>query len=71
MTPEALARTLTAERKKRGFTQSQVAEYIGCHISQVQAFEYRPQTNRKLQTYLDYAQGIGLELDLTLKDPNE
>lgn len=69
MTPEQLARHLTAERKRMKFTQQQVADYIGCHISQVQAFEYRPQTNRKLQTYLDYAQGIGLELEFSTKLP--
>lgn len=65
MTPEELSRHLTAERKRQKFTQQQVADYIGCHISQVQALEYKPAVNRKLQTYIDYAEAIGMTLDFS------
>ena len=67
MTPEQLARHLTAERKRQKFTQQAVADYVGCHISQIQALEYNPTVNRKLQTYIDYAEAIGLELDFSTK----
>lgn len=65
VTPEELALHLTAERKAKGFTQQQVANTLACHISQVQAFEYRPKTNRKLQTYIEYATAIGVKLSFT------
>lgn len=67
MTPEQLARHLTAERKRQKITQQEVADYIGCHISQVQALEYRPDVNRKLQSYLNYAEAIGMELDFSTR----
>jgi transcriptional regulator with XRE-family HTH domain len=67
VTPEELARHLTAERKRQKITQQQVADYIGCHISQVQALEYRPDVNRKLQSYLNYAEAIGMELDFSTR----
>ena len=67
MTPEQLAKHLTAERKRQKFTQQAVADYVGCHISQIQAIEYQPRVNRKLQTYIDYAEAIGLELDFNTK----
>ena len=67
MTPEQLARHLTAERKRQKFTQQAVADYIGCHISQVQSMEYHPEVNRKLETYVNYAEAIGLELDFSTK----
>lgn len=65
MTPEQLARHLTAERKRQKITQQAVADYIGCHISQIQALEYNPTVNRKLQTYIDYAEAIGMDLDFS------
>lgn len=68
MNPETLARHLTAERKRMKITQQQVADYIGCHISQVQNFEYRPDVNRKLETYLKYAEAIGMELDFSTRE---
>ena len=64
---ENLARFLTAKRREEKITQQQVADYIGCHISQVQAFEYRPETNRKIQTYFDYAEAIGMQLTFGVK----
>jgi transcriptional regulator with XRE-family HTH domain len=67
VTPEQLARHLTAERKRQKITQQDVADYIGCHISQVQALEYRPDVNRKLQSYLNYAEAIGMELDFSTR----
>jgi transcriptional regulator with XRE-family HTH domain len=67
VTPEELARHLTAERKRQKITQQEVADYIGCHISQVQALEYRPDVNRKLQSYLNYAEAIGMELDFSTR----
>lgn len=67
VTPEELARFLTEQRKQQGFTQQQVADYVGCHISQTQSFEYKPRTNRKLQTYIDYAEAIGLTLTFGVK----
>ena len=67
MTPEQLAKHLTAERKRQKFTQQAVADYIGCHISQIQAMEYHPEINRKLATYINYAEAIGLELDFSTK----
>jgi transcriptional regulator with XRE-family HTH domain len=67
VTPEELARHLTAERKRQKITQQQVADYIGCHISQIQAMEYRPDVNRKLQSYLNYAEAIGMELDFSTR----
>lgn len=67
MTPETLARHLTAQRKEQKITQQEVADYIGCHISQVQALEYRPEVNRKLTTYINYAEAIGMELDFSTK----
>lgn len=67
MTPEQLARHLTAERKRQHITQQQVADYVGCHISQVQNFEYRPAVNRKLETYINYAEAIGMELDFSTR----
>ena len=65
MTPEQLARHLTAQRKESRITQQQVADHIGCHISQIQSFEYHPRVNRKIETYLKYAEAIGLELDFS------
>lgn len=70
MTPEELAKHLTAQRKKRKITQQEVADHIGCHISQVQSMEYRPAVNRKLETYIKYADAIGLELYFIAKDQN-
>lgn len=67
MNPETLARHLTAERKRQHITQQQVADYIGCHISQIQSLEYRPAVNRKLETYLKYAEAIGMELDFSTR----
>jgi transcriptional regulator with XRE-family HTH domain len=67
VTPEQLARHLTAERKRQKFTQQEVADYIGCHISQVQAMEYRPDVNRKLETYINYAEAIGMTLDFSTR----
>lgn len=67
MNPEELAKFLTAKRKAENITQQAVADYIGCHISQVQALEYRPKTNRKLQTYIDYAEAIGYDLTFDVK----
>jgi transcriptional regulator with XRE-family HTH domain len=67
VTPEELARHLTAERKRQKITQQQVADYVGCHISQIQAMEYRPDVNRKLQSYLNYAEAIGMELDFSTR----
>lgn len=67
MTPEQLARHLTAERKRQKITQQEVADYIGCHISQVQSMEYRPAVNRKLETYVNYAEAIGMELDFSTR----
>lgn len=67
MTPETLARYLTAQRKEQKFTQQQVADYIGCHISQVQALEYHPKVNRKLETYVKYAEAIGMDLYFSTK----
>lgn len=67
MTPEQLARHLTAERKRQKITQQEVADYIGCHISQVQSMEYRPAVNHKLETYINYAEAIGMELDFSTR----
>jgi len=67
MTPQELARQLTATRKENKITQQEVADYIGCHISQVQSIEYRPEINRKVQTYINYAEAIGCELEFFLK----
>lgn len=67
MNPETLARHLTAERKRQHITQQQVADHIGCHISQIQNFEYRPAVNRKLETYIKYAEAIGMELDFSTR----
>jgi transcriptional regulator with XRE-family HTH domain len=67
VTPEELARHLTAERKRQKITQQQVADYVGCHISQIQSMEYRPAVNRKLQSYLNYAEAIGMELDFSTR----
>lgn len=64
---ENLAKFLTAQRKQEKITQQEVANYIGCHISQVQNFEYNPQTNRKIQTYFDYAEAIGYDLVFSIK----
>lgn len=69
MNPETLARHLTAERKRLKVTQQAVANHIGCHISQVQALEYHPEVNRKLQTYIDYAEAVGLTLDFSTEEP--
>jgi transcriptional regulator with XRE-family HTH domain len=65
--PETLARHLTAERKRQNITQQAVADYIGCHISQVQSMEYHPEVNRKLETYINYAEAIGMTLDFSTK----
>lgn len=67
MNPETLARHLTAERKRQKITQQEVADYIGCHISQVQSMEYKPAVNRKLETYINYAEAIGLTLEFSTK----
>ena len=67
MNPDQLARHLTAERKRLKITQQEVADHIGCHISQVQALEYKPTVNRKLQTYIDYAEAIGMDLDFSTR----
>jgi transcriptional regulator with XRE-family HTH domain len=61
-----LAQALTALRKERGFTQKQVADSMGCHVSYVQAFEYQLETNRKIQTYLDYATAVGATIDFNV-----
>ena len=71
MTPEQLARHLTAERKRQKITQQHVADYIGCHISQVQSLEYNPRVNRKLETYIKYAEAIGLDLDFSTQPVDE
>ena len=65
MNPETLARHLTAERKRLNITQQAVADHIGCHISQIQSLEYRPEVNRKLETYIKYAEAIGLTLEFS------
>ena len=65
MNPEELARHLTAERKRLKITQQEVADFIGSHISQVQTFEYKPHINRKIETYLKYAQAIGLTVEFS------
>lgn len=67
MKPEELAKHLTLQRKRQHITQQQVADYIGCHISQVQSLEYRPAVNRKLETYIKYAEAIGMELDFSTR----
>ena len=71
MTPEELARHLTAERKRLKITQQHVADHIGCHISQVQSMEYKPEVNRKLETYLKYAEAIGLTLEFSTQPVDE
>ena len=65
MNPETLARHLTAERKRLKITQQHVADHIGCHISQIQSFEYHPEVNRKIGTYIKYAEAIGLTLEFS------
>lgn len=61
-----LAQALTQVRKDRGFTQKDVADSMGCHVSYVQAFEYQLDTNRKIKTYLDYATAVGATIDFNI-----
>ena len=66
MTPEAIAIALTEERKRLGVTQQEVANRMGKHISFVQSIEYHPTTNRKIQTYIAYAEALGVKLEFAL-----
>lgn len=61
-----LAQALTQVRKDRGFTQKQVADTMGCHVSYVQAIEYKPETNRNIKTYLDYATAVGATIEFNV-----
>lgn len=66
MTPDQLAHALTEERKRLGVTQQTVADRMGKHISFVQAIEYHPTVNRKLGTYIAYAEALGVKLEFAL-----
>jgi transcriptional regulator with XRE-family HTH domain len=66
MRPEELAQALTAQRKQLHITQQQVADRMGKHLSFVQGIEYNPGVNRKIETYIAYAEAIGMKLVFTL-----
>jgi transcriptional regulator with XRE-family HTH domain len=66
MLSQQLVEALTAERKRQGLTQVQLAERMGCHDSFVQIIEYHKR-EPKLSTIERYATALGVNLEVAIK----
>lgn len=66
LNPATLAAALAAARKGKALTQAEVARRMERHVSYIQALEYKPD-NRKINSYLDYAEAIGVKVNFTLE----
>jgi transcriptional regulator with XRE-family HTH domain len=66
MLTQQIVEALTAERKRRGLLQRDVAERMGCHTTFVQVFEYIKRDPR-LSTVERYAAALGVELEVSIR----
>lgn len=66
--PESMA-FLHSERVKRGLTQKQLAEQIGMSQPQLAKLE-KAKTLPSLKTLTRYAQGLGLEVEISFRATN-
>jgi transcriptional regulator with XRE-family HTH domain len=63
VTPAPLVAAITAERERRGLTQTQVADVGGLHRSMVSLIE-GGHRNPRLSTLLRYARGVGVGIEM-------
>lgn len=65
MLQEQIVEALTAERRRQGLLQRDVAERMGCHPSFVQLFEYKKRDLR-VSTVERYAEALGVRLEVLI-----